>query len=397
MSETPMTEAPMSETPPDAPGEAGPLSHPTARTHYLRARGLLLAPTPEWGVIADEKPSIQQLFLYWVLPLSAFFFLAPQLGSIAFPQEINGVAAAPSVVRALYTVLVGTAFMCGGVWLLAWAIDYFAVTFGGRRDAAQAMKLAVYSGTGLWLSGVFGLAPPLVLASAVGVVSFYTLYRGLPVMMGAPEDKTLPYAASVIATAAVIGVVLMTLSSCMSIVGGGSALSERRTAPSAPVAAAAPQKVTPADPATALDPDKLRRLIPDAIPGGWVRAEITRNAGGVMGFTGPTVEGVFENGGQRIRIQVIDLGQGRAPAAIQSLRVTRPAREDEKGSIRHSDGERYSYEEIDRLTGATRWLTVVDNRVAVAAEGAGGVTMEDLKTAVGLIDMVRVEQIAKGL
>ncbi len=391
-----MSETPMTELPPPAPDEAGPLSHPTARTHYFRARGLLLTPTAEWGVIAEEKPTTQQLFLYWVLPLALLFFLAPQLGSIAFPQKINGVATAPSVVRALYTVLVGTAFMCGGVWVLAWAMDYFATTFGGKRDAAQAMKLAAYSGTGLWLSGVFGLAPPLVLLSAVGVVSFYTLYRGLPVLMGAPEDKTLPYAASVVAVAAVIGVVLMTLSSCMSIVGGGSALSERAPARVAAPIVAAPVKAAPFDPAAALDPDKMRRLIPDAIPGGWVRADITRNAGGVLGFTGPTVEGVFENGGQRIRIQVVDLGPGRAPAAIQSLRATRPAYENEKGAVRHTDAP-YTYEQIDRVTGATRWLTVAGDRVVVAAEGVGGVTMEDLKTAVGLIDMVRVEQIAKGL
>ncbi len=392
-----MRETPMTELPPPAPDEAGPLSHPAARTHYLRARGLLLAPTAEWGVIAEEKPSTRQLFLYWVLPLTVFFFLAQQLGSIAFPQMIRGVAAAPSVVRALYTVLVGTAFTCGGVWMLAWAIDYFAPTFGGKRDPAQAMKLAAYSGTGLWvLGGVFGLAPPIAMLGALGIVSFYTLYRGLPVLMRAPEDQTLPYAASVIAVAAVIGVVLMTLSACMANVGGGSALSERRPVKAEAPVIAAPAKVAPFDPAAPLDPDKMRRLIPDAIPGGWVRSDITRNAGGVMGFTGPTVEGVFENGGQRIRIQVVDLGQNRAAAAIASLRATRPAYESEKGSIRHTDAP-YTYEEVDRVTGATRWLTVVGDRVVVAAEGAGGVSVPDLKTAVGLIDMVRVDQIAKGL
>jgi hypothetical protein len=223
------------------------------------------------------------------------------------------------------------------------------------------------------------------------------LYRGLPVLMGAPEDKTLSYTASIIAAAAVIGVVLMTLSTCMSIVGGGSALSDRGAQKAAAAIVAAPVAQAPFDPAAALDPDKMRRLIPDAIPGGWVRSDITRNAGGVLGFTGPTVEGVFENGGKRIRIQVVDMGQGRAPAAIATLRAIRPVYENEKGSIRQSDFGPYTFEEIDRVTGATRWLTVVGDRVVVAAEGAGGVTMDDLKTAVGLIDMVRVEQIAKGL
>ena len=392
----------MSDTPIADPAgpmpDAGPLSARTARSYYARARGLLLAPTAEWGMIAREQPSTKQLFLYWVLPFSLFFFIAPLIGSIAFPQKFNGVAAAPSVVVALYTVFIGTAFMCGGVWLLAWVIDYFATTFGGRRDAAQAMKLAAYSGTGLWLSGVFGLAPPLVLLGAVGVVAFYTLYRGLPVLMGAPADKTLSYTASVVAAAAVIGVVLMTLSSCFSIMGGSDALRQRVALKAAPIVAAAPPAPARADPKAPLDPDKLRRLIPDAIPGGWVRADITRNNGGVLGFTGPTVEGVFENGARRIVLQVVDLGVGRSASAVDALRNEHPAFDDAKGAIVHGvvNGQ-YAYEEINRVTGATRWLTVIGDRIAVAAEGSGGVTMADLKSAVSLIDMVRVSQIAKGL
>ena len=56
-----------------------------------------------------------------------------------------------------------------------------------------------------------------------------------------------------------------------------------------------------------------------------------------------------------------------APAAIQSLRLSRPAYENEKGSIRQMDAP-YTYEEIDRVTGATRWLTMCSlTRCAAAA------------------------------
>lgn len=386
-----MSEAPATDL------EAGPLAAPAARAYYARVRGLLLTPTAEWGVIAHERPTPRQLFVRWVLPFSLFFFLAQQIGAIAFPHRFNGVAAAPSVVVAVYTVIVGTALMCGGVWALAWIVDAFAKAFGGKRDPAQAMKLAAYSGTGLWAAGAFGLIPAVDFLSALGIVSLYTLYRGLPVLMGAPEDRALPYAASVAAAAAVLGVVLMSLSSCFSIMGGSDAV-RARVAQKAPVVAAAPAVAPRADPRAPLDPDKLRRLIPDAMPGGWVRAGLTRNEGGVLGFTGPTVEGVFENGPRRIVVQVVDLGPGRADAAIAALRNEHPAFDDDKGAIVHgAENGQYVYEETNRLTGLTRRLTVVGDRIALAAEGTGGVTPGDLRTALSLIDLVRVEQIARGL
>jgi hypothetical protein len=134
------------------PGSAGPVARPSAAGYYARARGLLLTPTAEWTAIAAERPTLRQLFMRWALPLTLLFFLAPQLGAIAFPAQIDGRAVAPSLASALYTAIVGTALMLGGVWALAWIVDYFAQAFGGRRNPEQALKLAVYSGTGLWLS-----------------------------------------------------------------------------------------------------------------------------------------------------------------------------------------------------------------------------------------------------
>lgn len=374
--------------------DAGPLGRPTAEGYYARVRGLLLSPVAEWTKIALEKPSLRQLLLFWVLPFTAIFFLAPQLGAIAFPEHINGKPVAPSLVGALYTVIVGTAFMAGGVWALAWIADYLAPTFGGRRDADQALKLAAYSGTGLWLSGLVGFAPPLILLGAVGIVWIYTLYRGLPVLMHAPEDKTLPYAAAIVGAAIVMMVVLISLSSCMSMFAGPA------PAPR-PVAAVAPAKARASAPVPAgsgaIDPEKMRRLIPEAIPGGWVRAGISQNAGGALGVTGPTVEAVFERGGQRIVVRVIDAGAGAANA-IAALRATQPAQDDPRALIVHGESEgRYTFAKTDRVSGVERWLTLVGGRIAIYAEGQGGVTQGQIQEALGLIDMVRVAQIARGM
>lgn len=371
--------------------DAGPLTRPDVRTYYARVRELLLAPTAAWERIRDERPTTQQLFLLWVLPFSAFFFIAPQVGSIAFPAMEEGARLAPSLARALYTIIVGAALMVAGVWALARIIDAFAKPFGGKPDPAQAMKLAAYSGTGLWVvSGVFGLAPPVALLGALGLVAIYTLWSGLPVLMQAPRDKATPYAASVIAAAAVLAVVLMALSQCAAMMGGPRPRPVMKAAAVAPVVAPAPVKAF--DPAAPLDAEKMRRLLPDAIPGGWVRAGLTRNNGGALGFTGPTMEAVYEKTGRRLVVRVIDLGRAGAEAPIASLRATTPA----DAEVTHAETEgRYVFTQASQ--GVARWLTVVDNRIALAVEGSGGVTQAEIAEALAMIDMVRVSQIARGL
>jgi hypothetical protein len=278
---------------------------------------------------------------------------------------------------------------------MAWIIDWLAPTFGGRRNFDQAMKLAVYSGTALWLSGVFGLIPAIVILGAVGIVSFYTLYRGLPVLMKADADKVLAYAASIVAASVVLGVVLMTLSGCFALMG--------KPPPAAPKPAqVAPVVTTPAkvvvDPNAAIDMDKFRRLMPEAIPGGWVRAGLRANNGGMLGFTGRTLEGVYERGGQQLIVRLIDLGPQGGAKMVADAQALRPARQDAEGYLTYAmSGGGFTIAELDRRAGTARRMTIVRDRVVVAVESTGGVSMDELTGAGGLVDMERVDQVARGL
>jgi hypothetical protein len=165
-----------------------------------------------------------------------------------------------------------------------------------------------------------------------------------------------------------------------------------KAAAPAPIVAVQPAAVA-TDPSAPLDPAKMARLLPDAIPGGWVRAALTRNNGGMLGFTGPTVEAVYERGGQRLVVRVIDLGPGGAAASIAALRAST------LGDVAAVHDERdggYVFRHTD-TRGVARWLTVAEDRVVVAAEGSGGVTQAGIAEALTLVDMVRVGQIARGL
>ena len=74
-----------------------------------------------------------------------------------------------------------------------------------------------------WLAGVFALIPGLGILGLLGLYSLYLFYRGLPVMMKSPADKSLPYTLVIIVGAIVVGVIIAPLSALLvhGAMGGG--------------------------------------------------------------------------------------------------------------------------------------------------------------------------------
>jgi type III secretory pathway component EscS len=76
----------------------------------------------------------------------------------------------------------------------------------------QAIKLACYSYTAGWLAGIFALIPSLAVLSILGLYSIYLLYTGIPILMKAPQEKSVPYTATIIVVALVIFLVISWIS-----------------------------------------------------------------------------------------------------------------------------------------------------------------------------------------
>ena len=84
-------------------------------------------------------------------------------------------------------------------------------------DDIGAQKVAAYSITPALLSGLFSLWPPRWWISLFALAAMvYIMYRGLPVLMKAPEDRALSYAATVTVATAVAFIVMFALASCVS-------------------------------------------------------------------------------------------------------------------------------------------------------------------------------------
>ena len=176
-----------------------------------RAYGLFRDPKEEWRQIKAEETTIPSIMIGYVAPLAAIPPVCDLIGSTLFNRMLE-VAPAEAVVRGFVTWVVSIAL----VFLLGLLINTLADNFDADRDDLSAQKIAAYSLTPAFLSGVFSLWPPLWWLSLFALAAMvFLMYRGMPILMKAPEDRALGYAATVTIAGMVAGILLFTLASCV--------------------------------------------------------------------------------------------------------------------------------------------------------------------------------------
>jgi hypothetical protein len=194
------------------PGTPEPGPDTSVQGMIARALNLLLHPNEAWDAIEVEPSTIEGLYRGWVLPLAAIPAVCRAVGLLSFRGfEIFGIRYQPSFIGIIGDAVASYALTLISVYLLALVIDQFALQFGGERSRTQAFKVAAYSGTAFWVSGVFGLLPTVGgLFILLGMLySLYLLYLGLPKLMRSAPAFHLNYFAltlvAAILMAAVIG------------------------------------------------------------------------------------------------------------------------------------------------------------------------------------------------
>jgi hypothetical protein len=184
-----------------------------------RAYGLLRDPRGEWEQIRKEETSVAAILIGYVAPLAAIPPVCGLIGTFLFGYRAAGQVVRPELSAALVGTLISFIISVAMVFLLGILINAVAENFDGDRDDLAAQKVAAYSLTPTFLSGLFSLWPPLWWLSLVAIAaSAFLLYRGLPALMKAPEDRAMGYAATVAVAALVSFILLFAVSAC---VGGG--------------------------------------------------------------------------------------------------------------------------------------------------------------------------------
>ncbi len=181
-----------------------------------RAYGLLREPKNEWEQIRAEDTTIPNILVGYVAPLAAIPPICGLIGGYAFGMNIGGEIIRPMLVDALTSAVVTWLVSIALVGLLGIVVNAVADNFDGDRNDLAAQKVAAYSLTPSFLSGFFSLWPPLWWLSLIALAAMvFLLYRGLPILMKAPEERATAYTATVTIAAVVSGVVLFALGSCV--------------------------------------------------------------------------------------------------------------------------------------------------------------------------------------
>lgn len=173
-----------------------------------RVEAILLRPLPEWDIIAGEEANVAGLFTGYACILAAvgpIAMLARRLTffGLFFHWSVGAVVGAIALDYALSLV---------GVYILGLIIDAAAPSYGAERNPVQAMKLAVYAATPMWLAGAFSLVPLLGRLWVLGFIyALYLYWLGLPKLMKPAADKTTNYYVVTVAAAVVIGAIFARL------------------------------------------------------------------------------------------------------------------------------------------------------------------------------------------
>jgi hypothetical protein len=174
-----------------------------------RAKSVLVSPDSTWAAIASERTEAAPLITGYVLPLAGAAAVAQAIGVSVVGQNLGllGTYRMP-LTTALGMAVASLVFAAVGVVVLSIIIDALAPTFGAERSREQALKVAVYSATPVWLAGLLQVVPVLGVLALIGsLYALYLLYLGLPRLMKCPPEKAIGYIATVIVCALVIGLV----------------------------------------------------------------------------------------------------------------------------------------------------------------------------------------------
>ena len=174
-----------------------------------RAKSVCVSPDSTWAAIVSERSEAVPLIIGYVLPLAGAAAVAQVIGLSLVGQNLGllGTYRVP-LTTGLGMAVASLVFAAVGVVVLSIVIDALAPTFGAERSREQALKLAVYSATPVWVAGVLQVIPVLGVVVLLGsLYALYLLYLGLPRLMKCPADKTPGYLGSVIVSAIVIGLV----------------------------------------------------------------------------------------------------------------------------------------------------------------------------------------------
>jgi hypothetical protein len=395
-----------------------------------RAKNILLTPKAEWEAIAADTTPTKDLILAYVLPLAAVAAVAAFIGQVFVgvsapfvgTMKLGFVAGFVGLVMSLVMAVVM-------VFVLGFVADALAPSFGGTKNMDQAVKVAAYSFTPVWVVGVVAIIPALaVLGILAGLYAIYLLYLGLPRLMKAPQEKAVGYTVVVviagivlwIVVAAISAIVLTPFMGAAAIMGSaGSGVTYDKSSPmgklddfskkmeeqakkmEAAQKSGDPNKQmeaalgalgTALSGGKGVEPvqvDALKPFVPEKFAG-LPRSDLRTERSGVAGLMVAKAEAEYAEGDKRVELEVTDTGGAAGLMGIVGwLGVTGEKEDSNRRESTRKEGNRVVHEEVDKRGGHNQYTVVVADRFVVSAQGNADIGA--LKSAVNGLDLGKLE------
>jgi len=159
-------------------------------TIFARVKRLMLSPVKEWKVIAEEKRTVPEIFVSFLLPFSLLTILACYIGYgiVGSKQDMFGLIASAKLgyLYALYYAIL----LIASIFISALAISFIAPFFKANNNINSNFRLVVYSFTPSMSATILLIIPalsPVVLIA--GLYNLLLLYTGLKRMTGVTAER----------------------------------------------------------------------------------------------------------------------------------------------------------------------------------------------------------------
>lgn len=397
-----------------------------------RVKNILLQPKETWVVIDSEKADVASLFTRYAMILAAIPAVCGFIGMSLIGFGGFGVTIRVPLVSGLLNMVVSYVLSLVGVFVLGLIISALAPTFGGRKDAIQALKVAVYASTAAMLGGVFSLLPSLsMLGILAALYSIYLIYTGLPVLMKSLPEKSVVYTVVVIVAAIVVGVIMAAVSSLFMPRGGamfsgaaapaitlntpggtvsldtaGLEAAGKKMEEAARKMEEAQKSQNPAAIAEAtnnaakaaagalgggqsIPAQSLKAALPEKLAG-LPRTGFDVQDGAALGLPTSQASAQYGADGKEVRLEIIDMG-GLGQMALVAMGMTQSEKEDQTSAEKTwQEGGRTLQQRYQKDGSHAEFKTILKNGLVVSIEG-DQVGVKDLQGFLSQVDLNGLE------
>ena len=401
-----------------------------------RVKAILMTPKTEWPVIAAEPATVPDLYKNYIAILAAIPAIAGFIKGSLIGYGMFGVSYRTPIGTGITAAIVSYVLSLVLVYVVGLIIDALAPSFGGEKNAIQALKAAAYSYTASWVASIGVIVPGIgwLIALAGGIYGIYLLYLGLPATMKSPSEKAAGYTAVTIIIAIVLGWIVAivvagvagtgammsgAMHSSLGSTGGEITIDKdsslgKLDAWSKKMEAAGKQMETAqktgdadaqgkalgavmgaalggGDQVEALGPDMLKPFVPETL-GGLKRTAFSAERNGALGMQVSEAHATYSDGANRnLRLEVTDMGTAKGLMAMAGWAALDSSKETDHGYDKtYKQDGRLVHEEWDSQDKRGEFGIVLGERFSVKVSGNAD-SVNELKAAVASVNLAGLE------